>query len=105
MAFKMKGAVCRCFMLSGLGYPRLILNLCEAALCIPLDADSLFFWLSHSSNFSHPPAGHMSLYLFADQDNHRTGDEREDLTFSGLYVVGIPQQLSNSFSQKCFLYE
>lgn len=50
MAFKMIGEACRCFIISGLslGYPRLILNLCEAGLCIPLDTDSLFFWLIHS---------------------------------------------------------
>jgi hypothetical protein len=95
MALKMKGEVCRCFMLSGLGYPHLILDLCEAGLCNLLDSDSLFFWLIHSSKFSHPPAGLISLYLFADRDNHRMGYGREDLTFSGLYVVGIPRQLSS----------
>lgn len=48
MAFKMKGEVCRCFMLSGFEYLHLMLDLCEAGLCNPLDADSLFFWLIHS---------------------------------------------------------
>jgi hypothetical protein len=57
------------------------------------------------ANFSHPLAGLISLCLFADWDNHRMGDGTEDLTFSGLYVVGIPQQLTSSYFQNYFLYE
>lgn len=68
MAFKMKGEVCRFFMLSGfgIGYPRLILNLCEAGLCIPLMPIHYFSGLFILANFSHPSTHLQALYHCID---------------------------------------
>jgi hypothetical protein len=64
----------------------------EAGLCIFfIEADSLFSGSFIVVDFYDPSsAGLLSLYRFADRDNHRTDDGVEDFIFSGLHASGFP---------------
>lgn len=64
----------------------------EAGLCIFfIEADSLYSGSFIVVDFYDPSsAGLLSLYRFADRDNHRTDDGVEDFIFSGLHASGFP---------------
>ena len=64
----------------------------EAGLCIFfIEADSLYSGSFIVVDFYDPSsAGLLSLYRFADRDNHRTDDGVEDFILSGLHASGFP---------------